>query len=88
MRRIRFRHEAGRLDELRLTAQEELIDAELALGRHTALVGELEQLVATHPRRERLLRQLMLALYRCGRQAEALEAYRAARLALVRRART
>ncbi len=77
-----FRHEAGRLDEQRLTAQEELIDAELALGRHTALVGELEQLVATHPRRERLLRQLMLALYRSGRQAEALEAYRAARLAL------
>ena len=65
-----------------MTAQEELIDAELALGRHAALVGELEQLVATHPRRERFLRQLMLALYRCGRQAEALEAYRAARLAL------
>ena len=76
------RHAAGRLDELRLAAQEDLIDAELALGRHAALVGELEQLVATHPGRERFLGQLMLALYRGGRQAEALEVYRAARLAL------
>ena len=65
-----------------MAAQEERIDAELGLGRHATLVGELEQLVATHPRRERLLGQLMLALYRCGRQAEALEVYRAARLAL------
>ena len=76
------RFAAERLDELRLEAQEERIDAELGLGRHAALVGELEQLAATHPRRERLLGQLMLALYRCGRQAEALETYRAARLAL------
>ena len=44
------RHEAARLDELRVAAQEDLIDAELELGRHTALVGELEPLVATHPR--------------------------------------
>ena len=82
------RFAAGRLDELRLAAQEERIEAELGLGRHAVLVGELEQLVATHPRRERFLRQLMLALYRCDRQPEALEAYRATRLALVRRART
>ena len=58
------------------------IDAELLLGRHTELVGELEALVAAHPLRDRLRGQLMLALYRCGRQAEALEVYRAARLAL------
>jgi DNA-binding SARP family transcriptional activator len=76
------RLEASRLDELRVEAPEERIDAELELGRHAALVGELEQLVATHPLRERLRGQLMLALYRCGRQAEALEVYRAARLAL------
>lgn len=71
-----------RLEELRVTAQEERVDAELELGRHAAVVGELEALVAAHPLRERLRAQLMLALYRCGRQAEALEVYRAARLAL------
>ena len=76
------RHEAGRLEELRVAAQEDLIDAELELGRHTALVGELEALVATHPTRDRFRGQLMLALYRCGRQTEALEVYRATRLAL------
>jgi DNA-binding SARP family transcriptional activator len=76
------RLEAARLDELRVTALEERVDTELELGRHAALVGELETLVATHPLRERLRGQLMLALYRCGRQAEALEVYRAARLAL------
>jgi DNA-binding SARP family transcriptional activator len=76
------RLEAARLDELRVAAQEERIDAELGLGRHGALVGELEQLVANYPLRERLRGQLMIALYRCGRQAEALEVYRAARLAL------
>ena len=74
---------ASRLDELRIVALEERLDAELLLGRHTALVGELEALVAAHPLRDRLRGQLMLALYRCGRQAEALEVYRAARLALV-----
>src|SRR5688500_13059150 len=76
------RLEAARLDELRVAALEQRIDADLELGRHAMLVGELEQLVATHPLRERLRGQLMIALYRCGRQAEALEVYRAARLAL------
>jgi DNA-binding SARP family transcriptional activator/class 3 adenylate cyclase len=75
--------ERGRLEEERLEALEERIEAELALGRHAALVGELEALVATHPLRERPRRQLMLALYRCGRQAEALAAYREARRLLV-----
>jgi YVTN family beta-propeller protein len=77
------RAEIGRLEELRLTALEERIDADLALGRHRALVGELEALVATQPYRERLREQLMLALYRSGRQAEALAQYQNARRALV-----
>ena len=72
-----------RLEELRLAALEQRIEADLALGRHADVVGELEALVGEHPLRERLRRQLMLALYRSGRQAEALEAYRAARQALV-----
>ena len=72
---------AARLDELRVAAQEDRIDAELELGRHAALVGELEQLAATHPLRDRFRGQLMLALYRCGRHVEALEVYRAYRLA-------
>jgi WD40 repeat protein len=72
-----------RLEELRLVAVEERIDAELALGDHRALIAELEGLVAEHPLRERLRAQLLLALYRCGRQADALEAYRDARSALV-----
>jgi predicted ATPase/DNA-binding SARP family transcriptional activator len=71
--------EIGRLGELRFALLEDRIDADLACGRHTELVGELEALVAEHPLRERLRRQLVLALYRGGRQAEALEAYRAAR---------
>ena len=75
--------EIGRLEELRLGAVEDLIDADLALYRHADVVGELEALVATHPLRERLHGQLMVALYRCGRQAEALEAYQAARRTLV-----
>ena len=75
------RFAAARLDELRVEAQEDRIEAELTLGRHAALVSELEQLVTTHPLRERFRAQLMLALYRCGRQTEALELYRAARLA-------
>jgi YVTN family beta-propeller protein len=78
--------ERGRLEQLlefRLTAAEERIDAELALGRHSLLVGELEAHVAEHPFRERLLGQLMLALYRTGRQAEALEAYRNGRSRLI-----
>jgi DNA-binding SARP family transcriptional activator/ABC-type branched-subunit amino acid transport system substrate-binding protein/DNA-binding beta-propeller fold protein YncE len=72
----------ARLDELRLSAQEERIEAELALGRHRELVGELEQLVSDHPLRERLRSQLMLALYRSDRQAEALQVYQQGRLAL------
>ncbi|MFF4258019.1 BTAD domain-containing putative transcriptional regulator [Streptomyces sp. NPDC001663] len=70
------RREAARLEDVRLSALEARIDADLALGRHAAVVGELEQLVAAHPLRERLCAQLMLALYRCGRQAEALAGYR------------
>jgi ABC-type transport system substrate-binding protein/DNA-binding SARP family transcriptional activator len=70
------RPEAARLEELRLAALEARIDADLALGRHDALTAELEHLAGEHPLRERLHGQLMLALYRCGRQAEALAAYR------------
>jgi DNA-binding SARP family transcriptional activator len=68
----------ARLEELRVAATELRVEAELALGRHAGLVGELQALVGDHPLRERLCGQLMLALYRSGRQAEALEAYRAA----------
>jgi DNA-binding SARP family transcriptional activator len=73
----------GRLEELRLAALERRLEIELALGRHRELVGELEQLVREYPLRERPRAMLMLALYRCGRQADALEAYRAARRVLV-----
>jgi DNA-binding SARP family transcriptional activator/tetratricopeptide (TPR) repeat protein len=66
----------ARLEELRLVALEERIDADLALRRHTELVGELEALVAENSLRERLRGQLMLALYRSGRQSEALAVYR------------
>ena len=72
-----------RLDDLRLGALEERIEAELELGEHARLVGELEALVEEEPLREGPLRQLMLALYRCGRQAEALARYRAGRRLLV-----
>jgi DNA-binding SARP family transcriptional activator len=75
--------ESGRLEELRVRALEERIEAELALGRHADLVAELETLVDAHPLRERLRGQQMLALYRAGRQAEALAAYREARDVLV-----
>jgi DNA-binding SARP family transcriptional activator/DNA-binding beta-propeller fold protein YncE len=75
--------EAARLEELRVAAQEDRLDAELALGRHAALTAELEALCRAHPLRERLVGQRMLALYRCGRQAEALDAYRQARAQLV-----
>ena len=75
--------EIRRLEELRLVAVEERIEADLALGRHAEVVGELDALVAEHRFRERLRAQLVLALYRCGRQAEALEAFQDARRALV-----
>jgi DNA-binding SARP family transcriptional activator len=74
--------EIARLEELRLAVLEERIEADLALARHADLVGELEGLVAEHPVRERLRAQLMLALYRSGRQAEALEHYQDARRVL------
>ncbi len=73
----------ARLEEIRLAAVELRIDADLALGRHDELVGELEALVAEQPLRERLRGHLMTALYRSGRQADALEAYKDARRALV-----
>ena len=72
-----------RLEEERLLALEERIDADLALGRSSELVPELEALVRDHPYRERLVSQLMLALYRSAQQARALEEYRAARRRLV-----
>ncbi|HEU0248192.1 MAG TPA: BTAD domain-containing putative transcriptional regulator [Gaiellaceae bacterium] len=73
----------ARLEELRLGAVERRVEADLALGRHADLVGELETLVSQQPFRERLRAQLMLALYRSGRQADALESYRAARSVLM-----
>jgi YVTN family beta-propeller protein len=75
--------EIARLEELRLVALEERIDADLALGQHAGIVAELEGLVRAEPLRERLRRQLMLALYRSGRQADALGAYQEARRMLV-----
>ena len=74
---------AAQLEEDRLAALEARIEADLALGRHADLVGELESLIAEHPFRERLRAQLMLALYSSGRQAEALECYQRAREVLV-----
>lgn len=68
--------ESAPLEELVLAAREARIDAELELGEHRRLIAELERLVAEHPYREHLLEQLMLALYRSGRQAEALDAFR------------
>lgn len=67
--------EANRLQELRLTAVEARVEADLAGGRHDALVDELQTLTREHPLRERLWDQLMMALYRCGRRAEAITAY-------------
>jgi DNA-binding SARP family transcriptional activator len=74
---------ASRLDEIRLAAHELLVDAKLALGRHGEVIPELTALVEQHPLRENLSAQLMLALYRSGRQPEALAVYRRAREALV-----
>jgi DNA-binding SARP family transcriptional activator/basic membrane lipoprotein Med (substrate-binding protein (PBP1-ABC) superfamily) len=76
------RAEAERLDELRSRAFEIRVDADLALGRHAELVGELRRLIEETPYRERLVAQLMVALYRAGRQAEALEVYERTRRAL------
>ena len=73
----------AQLEELRLGVVEERIEAELEVGRHAELLGELEARVAEHPLRERLRGQLMLALYRSGRQADALHAYQEARRALI-----
>src|SRR5439155_15102854 len=75
--------EAARLEELRLSTLEERINDDLSLGRHREVIGELEALVRKQPLRERLRGQLMLALYRCGRQAEALASYRDTRDLLV-----
>jgi DNA-binding SARP family transcriptional activator/tetratricopeptide (TPR) repeat protein len=77
------RSEIQRLQADRLVAAEERIEAELALGHHATVCPDLERLVGEHPLRERLRGQLMLALYRSGRQADALETYRAGRLLLV-----
>jgi DNA-binding SARP family transcriptional activator len=75
--------EIARLEELRLAVLEDRLEADLEVGRHTEVVGELEALVEEHPLRERFREQLMLALYRSGRQAEALEAFQRARSVLV-----
>ena len=75
--------ESARLEELRVAAIEDRVDADLALGEHAALTGELQALVTEHPLRERLRGQLMLALYRSGRQAEALETFQTGRRELV-----
>ena len=75
--------EIARLEELHLGAIDDLIDARLALGRHAEVVGELERLVAQHPLRERPRGQLMLALYRSGRQGDALAVYQSGRRAVV-----
>jgi DNA-binding SARP family transcriptional activator len=77
------RAEIARLEELRLVCLEQRIEADIASGRSSELVGELERLVAAHPLRERLRGQLMLALYRAGRQADALNVYQEARRTLL-----
>ncbi len=75
--------EISRLEEERLAALEMRLEADLAAGRHGEVVAELQHLVAEHPTREELVEHLILALYRCGRQAEALEAYRDAHRVLL-----
>ena len=73
----------AQLQELRISCREERIEADLALGRHAEVVSELEAVVREHPFRERPHAQLMLALYRCGRQADALDEFQRARRMLV-----
>ena len=77
-----LRREAERLEEMRLHALEDRIEADLGSGRAREVVAELQPLVAEHPFRERLRAQLMLALYRAGRQSDALEVYRETRTLL------
>ena len=74
---------ASRLDEQRIATNEDRVNLELELGRHHELVGELTELVEEFPLREQLRRQLMLALYRCDRTAEALQVYRQARRTMI-----
>jgi DNA-binding SARP family transcriptional activator len=74
---------AGRLEDMRMLVTERLLEAELGRGRHAEALATLQELVHRHPLRERIHGLLMLALYRSGRQAEALEAYRVARATLV-----
>ncbi|WP_169949003.1 AfsR/SARP family transcriptional regulator [Microbispora sp. H11081] len=76
-------HQRGRLAERRMSAVETLIELDLELGRHAEIISELLALAAQHPLRERLRAQLMLAYYRCGRQAEALSVFTETRQALV-----
>jgi DNA-binding SARP family transcriptional activator len=71
--------QSARLEELRINAMEERLEAQLALGRHAEVLSELERLVSAHPMRERLRGQQMLALFRAGRQSEALQVYREGR---------
>ena len=78
-----IRAAASRLDEQRITINEDRIQLELELGRHRELVGELGELIHEYPLRERLRGQLMLALYRCDRMAEALQVYRQARQIMI-----
>ena len=75
--------EIGRLEELQIAARERLVEAQLALGQHAEVLGQLESMIAEHPYRERLHAHLMLALYRCDRQADALQAYQEARRRLI-----
>ena len=75
--------EIARLEEMRVSALEQLIEAKLALGRHAEVIVQLEMLISEHPYRENMRGQLMLALYRCERQADALQAYQDARRQLV-----
>jgi DNA-binding SARP family transcriptional activator len=75
--------EVARLDDLRIAATEQLIEAKLALGEHAEVIGKLQPLITEYPYREGLRAQLMLALYRCDRQADALQAYQETRRRLV-----